>query len=94
MPGFLKNKWVWIGVLLIIVIVAGFLFMQGQGAAKKADAEKAEAELAKARKALIPFARYYHQHGTPNFELLGCNGARLTSAHWRAAIDAAKEGKP
>ncbi|MFY7854175.1 MAG: biotin/lipoyl-binding protein, partial [Brevundimonas sp.] len=44
MPGFLKNKWVWIGVLLIIVIVAGFLFMQGQGAAKKADAEKAEAE--------------------------------------------------
>lgn len=44
MPGFLKNKWVWIGVLLIIVIVAGFLFMQGQGEAKKADAEKAEAE--------------------------------------------------
>lgn len=44
MPGFLKNKWVWIGVLLIIVIVAGFLFMQGQGAAKKAEAEKAEAE--------------------------------------------------
>jgi HlyD family secretion protein len=44
MPGFLKNKWVWIGVLLIIVIVAGFLFMQGQGAAKKAADEKAAAE--------------------------------------------------
>ncbi|KPF78899.1 hemolysin secretion protein D [Brevundimonas sp. AAP58] len=44
MPGFLKNKWVWIGVLLIIVIVAGFLFMQGQGAAKKAAEEKSAAE--------------------------------------------------
>lgn len=44
MPGFLKNKWVWIGVLLIIVIVAGFLVMQSQGAARKAAAEKASAE--------------------------------------------------
>ncbi len=44
MPGFLKNKWVWIGVLLIIVVVAGFLFMQGQGAAKKAADQKAAAE--------------------------------------------------
>jgi len=44
MPGFLKNKWVWIGVLLIIVIVTGFLFMQGQGASMKAEAEKAGAE--------------------------------------------------
>jgi HlyD family secretion protein len=44
MPGFLKNKWVWIGVLLIIVIVTGFLFMQGQGASMKSEAEKAGAE--------------------------------------------------
>jgi len=44
MPGFLKNKWVWIGVLLIIVIVTGFLFMQGQGTSRKAEAEKADAE--------------------------------------------------
>ena len=44
MPGFLKNKWVWIGVLLIIVIVTGFLFMQGQGTSRKAEAEKAGAE--------------------------------------------------
>ena len=44
MPGFLKNKWVWIGVLLIIVIVTGFLFMQGQGASRKAEAEKAGTE--------------------------------------------------
>ncbi|MDP3404837.1 MAG: efflux RND transporter periplasmic adaptor subunit [Brevundimonas sp.] len=44
MPGFLKNKWLWIGILLIIVLVVGFLFMQGQGATKKAEAEKAEAQ--------------------------------------------------
>ena len=44
MPGFLKNKWVWIGILLIIVIVTGFLFIQGQGATRKAEAGKADAE--------------------------------------------------
>lgn len=43
MPAFLKNKWLWIGLLLIIVIVAGALFMQNAGAAKKAEAEKTEA---------------------------------------------------
>ena len=43
MPAFLKNKWLWIGLLLIIVIVAGALFMQNAGAAKKAEAEQAEA---------------------------------------------------
>ncbi|MBX9615951.1 MAG: efflux RND transporter periplasmic adaptor subunit [Caulobacteraceae bacterium] len=51
MPGFLKNKWLWIGLLLIIVLVVGFLFMQGQGATKKAEAEKAEAE-----KVVSPYA--------------------------------------
>ena len=44
MPAFLKNKWLWIGVLLIIVIVVGFTMMQGANAAKRAEAEKAEAE--------------------------------------------------
>lgn len=43
MPAFLKNKWLWIGLLLIIVIVAGALFMQSAGAAKKAEDEKADA---------------------------------------------------
>jgi HlyD family secretion protein len=43
MPGFLKNKWLWIGVLLIIVLVVGFVFMQGAGKAKKAEEEKAAA---------------------------------------------------
>jgi HlyD family secretion protein len=44
MPGFLKNKWLWIGIVLIIVLSVGFVFIQGQGAAKKAETEKAEAQ--------------------------------------------------
>ena len=44
MPAFLKNKWLWIGIVLIIVLVAGFSFMRSQGEAKKAEAEKAEAQ--------------------------------------------------
>jgi len=44
MPAFLKNKWLWIGLLLIIVLVVGFLFMQGAGKAKKAEMEKAASE--------------------------------------------------
>ena len=43
MPAFLKNKWLWIGLLLIIVIVVGFSFMQNAGKAKKAEEEKAAA---------------------------------------------------
>ncbi|WP_269515928.1 biotin/lipoyl-binding protein [Brevundimonas subvibrioides] len=43
MPAFLKNKWLWIGILLIIVIIVGFMALQGAGAAKKAETEKAEA---------------------------------------------------
>jgi HlyD family secretion protein len=41
MPGFLKNKWTWIGLVLIVVVVLGFTFMQKAGAAKKAEQEKA-----------------------------------------------------
>jgi HlyD family secretion protein len=44
MPGFLKNKWVWIGVLLILVLVVGFVLVQGQGAAKKAEADEAASQ--------------------------------------------------
>ena len=44
MPAFLKNKWLWIGILLIVVIVVGFTMVQGANAAKKAETEKAEAE--------------------------------------------------
>ena len=43
MPAFLKNKWLWIGLLLIIVVVVGYTFMQNAGAAKKADAEESAA---------------------------------------------------
>ena len=44
MPRFLKNKWLWIGIVLIVVLVAGFMFMQQGAAAKKAEQEKAAAE--------------------------------------------------
>ncbi len=43
MPAFLKNKWLWIGLVLIAVIVVGFSFMQNAGKAKKAEVEKAAA---------------------------------------------------
>ena len=43
MPAFLKNKWLWIGIVLIVVIVVGFSFMQKAGKAKKAEEEKAAA---------------------------------------------------
>ena len=43
MPAFLKNKWLWIGLLLVIILVAGFLVMQSMGASKKAADEKAAA---------------------------------------------------
>ncbi|MFC7377009.1 HlyD family secretion protein [Brevundimonas sp. GCM10030266] len=40
----LKNKWLWIGLVAIALVVAVFLFLQGQAAAKKAADEKADAE--------------------------------------------------
>ena len=40
MPAFLKNKWTWIGVLLVIVLVVGFLMFKNAGAAKAAKAEQ------------------------------------------------------
>jgi HlyD family secretion protein len=40
MPAFLKNKWLWIGLILIIVLVVGFNAIQGAGKAKKAELEK------------------------------------------------------
>ena len=40
MPAFLKNKWTWIGVMLILVLVVGFLMFQKAGAAKAAKAEQ------------------------------------------------------
>jgi HlyD family secretion protein len=43
MPAFLKNKWLWIGLVLILLLVGGFLFMQGADKAKKAEEEKAAA---------------------------------------------------
>ena len=43
MPAFLKNKWLWIGLVLVVVIIVGFTFMQNASKAKKAADEKADA---------------------------------------------------
>jgi len=44
MPAFLKNKWLWIGLVLIVVVIGGFVFFNSANAAKKAQMEKAAAE--------------------------------------------------
>ena len=36
MPAFLKNKWLWIGLALLIVLLVGFTMVRSAGAAKKA----------------------------------------------------------
>jgi len=41
---FLKNKWLWIGLIAIILAVVGFSMVQGNAAKKKAADEKADAE--------------------------------------------------
>ena len=41
MPAFLKNKWLWIGLALLIVLIVGFSMMQKAGAAKKAELAQA-----------------------------------------------------
>ena len=43
MPAFLKNKWLWIGLVLLIAIVAGFMFMQQQAQSRLAAVEQAAA---------------------------------------------------
>ena len=40
----LKNKWLWIGLIAIILAVVGFSMVQGNAAKKKAADEKADAE--------------------------------------------------
>jgi len=41
---FLKNKWLWIGVIAIVLVVIGFSVVSGNAAKKKAADEKAAAE--------------------------------------------------
>ncbi len=41
---FLKNKWLWIGLACVILIVVGFLVLPGHAPAKTAEEEKAAAE--------------------------------------------------
>jgi len=41
MPAFLKNKWLWIGLVLLIALVVGFGLFQQASAAKKAEATAA-----------------------------------------------------
>jgi HlyD family secretion protein len=43
MPGFLKKKRTWLGLLLIIVLVVGFMLFQSSAKTKKAEQEKAAA---------------------------------------------------
>jgi len=43
MPRFLKNKWTWIGVMLLLVLIVGFTVVSKGNAAKKAETEKAAA---------------------------------------------------
>ncbi len=43
MPGFLKSKWTWIGVALIVVIGLVVMFMNNAAAAKKAEEAEREA---------------------------------------------------
>ena len=44
MPAILKNRWLWIVLILLIVVVGGGFLIKGAGDAKKANAEKARAE--------------------------------------------------
>jgi len=41
MPAFLKNKWLWIGLVLLVVIGVGFTVMQDAGKARKAEEDQA-----------------------------------------------------
>jgi len=43
MPAFLKNKWLWIGLVVIVVAVVGFTMMQGANKAKQAELAEATA---------------------------------------------------
>jgi HlyD family secretion protein len=43
MPGFLKKKRTWFGLLLVIVVVVGFMLFQSSAKTKKAEQEKAAA---------------------------------------------------
>jgi HlyD family secretion protein len=43
MPAFLKNKWLWIGLVVIVVVVVGFMMMQGANKAKQAELAEATA---------------------------------------------------
>ena len=40
MPAFLKNKWLWIGLVLVVLLIGGFIAFSKAGAAKKAQVEK------------------------------------------------------
>ena len=51
MPSFLKNKWLWIGLVLVIVALVGWSMMSKAKAAKKAEAERAAAT-----KVISPYA--------------------------------------
>src|ERR1700760_3244210 len=46
MPGFLKNRFVWIVLVLVVLLAGGGLFMDSQAEAKKAAQEKAAAAAA------------------------------------------------
>ena len=43
-PGFLKKKRTWIALVVVILLIGGFLFMQGQGQQRQAALEAATAQ--------------------------------------------------
>ena len=43
-PGFLKKKRIWIGLVVVILLIFGFMFMQAQGRQRQAAMEAAVAE--------------------------------------------------
>jgi HlyD family secretion protein len=45
MPALFRNRFVWIGLVLVAVVVGGGLFVQGQAKAKKAEEAKAAAQV-------------------------------------------------
>lgn len=44
MPRFLKNKWLWVGLVAVIIAAIGFAVVQGNDKKKKAEDEKAAAQ--------------------------------------------------
>jgi HlyD family secretion protein len=57
MPAFLRNRWTWVGLMAMLVLVVGFVFLQGQAKMARAKTSPtATAAAAKAAQAASPYA--------------------------------------